>query len=230
MLFARSRGVLDWACPVCNTVHKTRLKLGEYSIRCNMCDHQWLVGIVFYAKPSSTVKAPRDTLMIADGFVVRRLVNRVYCDSCSKEVIATVKAHNKAHEPEDRVWYDRIKVPTGNPRGRPPGSAAKAASRAPSAFIASEWGNTQDSIAESNAGSSDKALDYNDIERSSQTRPVILPDALPSMAQYASTHAAPETPTYTIESSGRATGLLHDRDDNPSDSIDEDGSLHSSNG
>lgn len=38
-------------------------------------------------------------MMIADMFVGRRLVNRVYCDHCSNEVIRDVKARMVEENP-----------------------------------------------------------------------------------------------------------------------------------
>lgn len=90
---------MDWACPVCNTLQRVFIKARSIVTTCTHCDTTFYRGVVLYKAPRGPRLIPRDTLMIADMFVGRRLVNRVYCDHCSNEVIRDVKARMVEENP-----------------------------------------------------------------------------------------------------------------------------------
>jgi hypothetical protein len=85
-IFARIRGVIDWCCPNCNMVHQSPVKPRYKALYCLDCDSTWEYGLTFYQSPRGRREIPRDTIIIADGFTHRRLVNRVFCMNCDEEI------------------------------------------------------------------------------------------------------------------------------------------------
>ena len=99
-MFARFVGRLYWACPACDHVQWHSVNQKTVDVRCKNCWARWLPGMTFWRKPRGPFTIPRDQLLIGEGFVARRLVNRQYCDRCGGAIFQTATAAENPREGE----------------------------------------------------------------------------------------------------------------------------------
>jgi hypothetical protein len=117
MLFARWSGRIEWCCPSCNTYRVGILKARHKALYCQLCRTTYYIGVVLYKAPRGPKPLyPRDTLMLADCFPLKREVNRCYCAKCAELIVPDViETMLEYQSPLDKATQDKT-LPMLKPR------------------------------------------------------------------------------------------------------------------
>src|SRR3990167_2911291 len=91
MLLARIFGGLQWTCPHCRNIQKTRLTpVNWWKIRCKYkhCQHRYAFGIVLCEMKEGFKVPPSDTIMVVEGvWRTGSPINKMICASCTQVIV-----------------------------------------------------------------------------------------------------------------------------------------------
>lgn len=57
---AQFRGVISWSCPQCESLHKTRITPGTFTLDCGTCERKWGFGLRFLKLSPGINRPPMD--------------------------------------------------------------------------------------------------------------------------------------------------------------------------